>query len=86
MSTLLWVALAVAAVWALAYFRTNRIGWLAGVGVFLLAVDWWSGIGGAASTVLWLAFLAAGVLILIPGLRRSLVSDRLLTWFRGVMP
>ena len=86
MNTLLWVACAVAAVWALAYFRANRIGWLAGIGIYLLAVDWWSGIGSVGSTALWLVFLAVGVVMLIPGLRRSLVSDRLLKWFRGVMP
>ncbi len=86
MNALLWVICAVAVVWALAYFKANRIGWFAGVGVFLLAVDWWSGIGSVTSTVLWLGFLAAAAVILTPGLRRSLVSDRLLKWFRGVMP
>jgi acyl-CoA dehydrogenase len=86
MSTVFWVACAMAAVWALAYFRANRVGWLAGVGFFLLAVDWWSGVGSAASTLWWLIFLAVGTVMLVPGLRRSLLSDRLLKWFRRVMP
>ncbi len=86
MNTLLWLACAVAVIWSLAYFRVNRVSWVAGIGVYLLALDWWSGIGGAASTVLWLVFLAVAAITLVPGLRRGLVSDRLLRWFRNVMP
>lgn len=86
MSVFLWVACAVALIWALAFYRVNRLGWIVGLGLFVLALDWWSGIGSVVSSLLWAAFLAIAVVTLIPGLRRSLVSDRLLNWFRSVLP
>ena len=86
MSTLIWAVCTVAAIWALAYFRVNRYVWIAGTGLILLVLDWWSGIGSIVSSVLWIVFLAIAVVMAMPGLRRSLVSDRLLGWFRTALP
>ncbi len=86
MSAFIWAACAVAVLWALAYFRVNRFGWLGGTALFLFVLDLWSGIGSVASTLLWIAFLAIGVVMAVPGLRRSLLSDRLLKWFRAALP
>ena len=86
MSAFIWAACAVAVLWALAYFRVSRFGWLGGTALFLFVLDLWSGIGSVASTLLWIAFLAIGVVMAVPGLRRSLLSDRLLKWFRAALP
>lgn len=86
MNTIIWVALAVAVVWSLAYFRMNRLAWLAGLAIYLLALGWFSDIGATANSVLWIAFLAVAGVSIFPGLRRKLISDRMLVWFKRVLP
>ena len=86
MNALIWLVFAIAVVWTLAIFRVNRYGWIAGVGVYLLALDLWSGIGSVSSAILWIAYVACAVVMAVPALRRTLVSDRLLKWFRTVLP
>jgi acyl-CoA dehydrogenase len=86
MSAIVWIACAGAVVLSLAYFRINRFGWLAGMGVFLLAFDWWSAVNGIVTSVVWIAFLAVTGITVMPAFRRGLISDRLLTWFRRVLP
>ena len=86
MNSIFWIACAVAVVWSLAYFRTNRLGWFAGIGIYLLALGWLSDISGIVSSVVWVAFLAVAGIAAMPALRRSLISDRLLIWFRRVLP
>ena len=86
MNAIGWIAGAGAVVWTLAYFRINRFGWLAGVGVYVLALDLWSGAGAIVTTLAWIALVGAAVITLMPALRRSLISDRLLDWFRRVLP
>jgi acyl-CoA dehydrogenase len=86
MNAIFWIACGVAVVWSLAYFRTNRLGWLAGIGFYLLALGWWSDFGGTVSAVVWIAFLGVAGITAMPALRRSLISDRLLIWFRRVLP
>jgi len=86
MNTLVWLICAVAVIWSLAYFRANRLGWIAGIGALLLAIDLWSGIGSVSSSVLWILFLVGAAVMGVAGLRRTLVSDRLLNWFRQVLP
>jgi acyl-CoA dehydrogenase len=86
MNTILWVACAVAVIWLLAYFRSNRPGWIAGIAVYLLALGWWSDVSGPVSSVVWVAFLAVAGIVVMPALRRGLISDRLLVRFRRVLP
>ena len=86
MNAFFWIGCAVAGAWSLAYFRVGRFGVLAGAGAYLLALDWWSGAPAWASTLLWLVFIVTAVLAVVPALRRSLVSDRLLVWFRKALP
>ena len=86
MNALIWTVFAVVGLGALAYFRVNRFGWIVLTGAYLFVLDTWSGIGTFSSSVLWLVFLAAAVVTAVPGLRRSLMSDRLLKWFRTALP
>ncbi len=86
MNAFIWMIFAIAVFGALAYFRINRYGWIGAAAAFLFVLDRWSGIGSIASSTLWIVFLGVSVIMGIPALRRSLLSDRLLTWFRTALP
>jgi acyl-CoA dehydrogenase len=86
MNAIVWIACAGAVVWSLAYFRINGFGWLAGIGLFVLAFDWLSAVNGIVTAFVWIAFLAVAAITFMPAFRRALISDRLLIWFRRVLP
>ena len=72
--------------WCLAYFRVPLLVWtlciagvLAGL-TYLLYPDW------IVSSLLWLVFLPMAVLFNIRRLRRHIISDRILKFFKGIMP
>jgi hypothetical protein len=85
MLALLWVLAAIVVGIALAYANAPGIAWAAGI-VVLIAAGWL----GALPAWLALAFAAAFVLLapalLIPALRRKLVSEPVLRAFRKVIP
>jgi acyl-CoA dehydrogenase len=85
MTTLGWVIGFIAVVWALAYFRAP--GWLWAVaGAGYLTCLTVRGISPTANGVLWTVFLVVAAFLLVRPLRRVLLSDPLLAWFRKVMP
>jgi acyl-CoA dehydrogenase len=86
MNAIVWVVAAVAVVWILAYARVAAAGWAIGIGAYLGALTMWSGAGGTTKAALWTLFLIAAALLLVPQLRRALVSDPLLNWFRKALP
>ena len=86
MNVILWVAAAVAALWILAYIRAGAAAWTIGIGAYLGALTLWSGAGGATKGALWTVFLIAAALLMVPQLRRALISDPLLQWFRKALP
>ena len=86
MNVILWVATAVAALWILAYIRAGAAAWTIGIGAYLGALTLWSGAGGATKAGLWTLFLIAAALLMVPQLRRALISDPLLNWFRKALP
>ena len=86
MNAVLWVAAAAAVLWILAYVRATGAAWTIGVGTYLGALTLWSGAGGATKAGLWTVFLIVAALLMVPQLRRSLVSDPLLNWFRKALP
>ena len=82
MSGLTLVLVIVVAAGALAYLRAPLVAWTIATIAFLL------GYGFVAGTP-WLAwYIAAPILVIlnVAPLRRLLVSNRLLTWFRSVLP
>jgi acyl-CoA dehydrogenase len=86
MSGWLWLIGGIAVGWGLAYLRASRLVWaVAGAG-FLLALQWGTELPLLARAILWTAFLPVAVLLLLPQLRRSLISDSLLVWFRKALP
>jgi acyl-CoA dehydrogenase len=86
MSAWLWLIGGIAVVWALAYFRASRLAWAAAGAGFLLALQWGADLPLWARAALWTAFLPVAMLLVLPQLRRSLLSDPLLAWFRKTLP
>ena len=86
MNAVLWVAAAAAVLWILAYARVGAPAWAVGIGAYLGALTLWSGADGATKAALWTLFLIATALLMVPPLRRALVSDPLLNWFRKALP
>ena len=86
MNAYLWIISALALFWVLAYWRGPTWAWLISAIAWLGAFSVWSGATGELKLGLWTIFLVvAGVLAVAP-LRRGLISDPLLGWFRKVMP
>jgi acyl-CoA dehydrogenase len=86
MNVLLWSIAAVATLWALAYRRAGSAGWIAGVAAYLFALSLWSSAGTPLKAGMWIAFALVGGVLLVPALRKGLLSDPLLGWFRKALP
>ena len=86
MLTTLWLLVALVTLCALAYARARDYVWAAAVAA-LLGVSWaggllppWLNLGLTAAAIL------LGIPLLVPRLRRALISDALFAGFRKVMP
>lgn len=78
--------LALAAIWALAYFRARLPVWSVVLGILLLLWSIACHSGKAAILVAWLLFLLAATLLNAPALRRRLISKNLYLLFRQLLP
>jgi len=86
MFTLIWIVGLLVVLGALAFFRVPGWVWaVAGAG-FLGVLTLRNGLAPAASGTLWTVFIVVSALLLIPQLRRALLSDPLLAWFRKALP
>jgi acyl-CoA dehydrogenase len=85
MTFLIWFVGFIALTWVLAYFRASRWVWAAAGAAFLIGASL-AGMPPVWRGVLWTLFIAAAGVLLIPQLRRMLVSDPLLGWFKRVLP
>ncbi|MEO8487219.1 MAG: acyl-CoA dehydrogenase [Betaproteobacteria bacterium] len=86
MLTILWLLLGLIAFGALAYVRAPGAAWAAAVAA-MLALSWAGALLPlAANLALSLAALLLALPLLVPRLRRALISDALLGVFRKVMP
>ena len=86
MQVFLWLVAAVALCWVLAACRVRAPGWVLGFGAFLGAVTMWAGAPGSTNALLWTLFLVPAAVLTLPQLRRALISDALLKWFRKALP
>jgi len=86
MMTLLWILGFIGLAWLLGYFRASRWVWTAAGAAFLVGVSLRGGLPPGWRATLWTAYVAAAAVVLIPQLRRGIISDPLLNWFRKVMP
>jgi acyl-CoA dehydrogenase len=86
MLTILWLLLGVAALATLAYVRACGAAWAATI-AGLIALSWAGGLLPlAANAALTFVALLVAIPMLVPRLRRALISDALLGVFRKVMP
>jgi acyl-CoA dehydrogenase len=86
MTIFLWVVAGLTVLWVLASLSGSALVWLIGIGGFLGAFSVW---GQATSTTLlwvWTLFLVPAAVLSVPPLRRALISDPLLHWFRKALP
>ncbi len=86
MATVMWIAALLALLGLLAYQRASRWVWAATVGAFLIGMTVGHAFTPAWRGALWTVFIAASAVLLVPALRRGLISDPLLGWFRRVLP
>jgi len=85
-NALLFVVLASAIAWALAYHRAPAIAWTALIAAGLAGVAYDGSWPRAATGVAWLSFVAAALLLNPTPIRRALVSRPLLGTFRRILP
>lgn len=83
MSGLIWTLLIAGGLLAAAYFRIALWIITAAFGTLLLAWSVWS---GGIPWLGWIVFLALAIPLNLRPLRRMLVSNRLLAWYRKVLP
>jgi acyl-CoA dehydrogenase len=83
MSGLIFALIAIAVLWALAYFAAPLWAWTLAVGLMLLADGW---LYHSAPTIGWIVFAVFAVLLNVYPLRRVLITNHLLGWFRKVLP
>lgn len=83
MSGLLFALAVIAALWAMAYFAAPLWFWTLGIG----AVLWANGLMRHSEQLAsWAVFLILALILNARPLRRALVTDHLLAWFRKVLP
>jgi acyl-CoA dehydrogenase len=83
MSGLIFALIVIAALWALAYFAAPLWAWTVTIGLMLVADGW---LCHAAPTAAWIVFVILAVLLNVYPLRRALITNHLLGWFRKVLP
>jgi acyl-CoA dehydrogenase len=86
MTVLLWVAGSIALVWALSYFRAPNWLWVAAGAALLFAASLSGGLPLVLRSLMWTVFIAAAAVAVISPLRRTLISDPLLGWFKNGLP
>jgi len=86
MNAILWFIAAASVLWILAFLRAGTATWAITIGLYLVALTQWSGAGGSTKAALWTAFLIVAALLMVRQLRRALISDPLLNWFRKALP
>jgi acyl-CoA dehydrogenase len=85
MITLLWVVGLVVLLGALAYWRAPGWVWVALGAAFVVGVTLRGG-SPAMNGTLWTILVVVAALVLVLPLRRALLSDPLLGWFRKALP
>lgn len=83
MTTLLMTFAVLAVLGLLAYRGAPLIVWTVVIGLMIGAWQTWTGV---TPSFAWFLFVVFGVLLKFTPLRRRLISDHLLVWFRKVLP
>ncbi|HEY1774267.1 MAG TPA: acyl-CoA dehydrogenase [Gammaproteobacteria bacterium] len=83
MSGLIFALVVIAVLWALAYFAAPLWAWTVAVGL-AIGIDGF--ICQSQSVAAWIVFAIVAVLLNLYPLRRMLITNHLLGWFRKVLP
>ena len=83
---ILWTSLFVLTLCLVLYLRWSLIVGTASLAAVLAASEAWSNAGGLTQSIHWLIFLGVAVPLNIPVLRRTLISDRVFSVFKKIMP
>ena len=83
MSGLILALVLIAVLWALAYFAAPLWLWTVAAGLSLLANGW---LQHSEQSAGWVVFLVIAIALNARPLRRLLITDHLLVWFRKVLP
>jgi acyl-CoA dehydrogenase len=86
MVTLMWILATIFVLAAAAYFRAPGWTWALAAAASLAGLTLRGGLTPAVTGSLWTLLIVASALLLIAPLRRVLLSDPLLGWFRRVLP
>jgi acyl-CoA dehydrogenase len=86
MVTLIWILATIFVLAAAAYFRAPGWTWAAAAAASLTWLSLRGGLAPALTGALWTLLIVASALLLIAPLRRLLLSDPLLGWFRKALP
>jgi len=86
MVTLIWILATIVLLAAAAYFRAPGWTWAIAAAASAAGLTLRGGLTPAMSGLLWTLLILLSALLLIVPLRRALLSDPLLGWFRKVLP
>ncbi len=86
METSIWILIAIAAAWALAYFRTPLIGWTLVVTAALALCTFFGHSSKTCLVIEWIVFALVAIPLNVAPLRRALVSNHLFALFRRILP
>ena len=81
-----WVSLFVLTLCLVLYLRLSLIVSTASLAAVLAAAGAWGDVGGFAQSIHWLIFLGIAVPLNVPVLRRMLISDRVFSIFKKIIP
>lgn len=83
---LFWWPLFIVLLTALAVARTSRGVWIVCLGVYVIAFSASSAASGGIKAVLWCIYWIGVAVALLPPLRRFIISNRVLRFYRRAMP
>lgn len=81
-----WIILFLLVAGTLAYFRASLLQWTGAILVYLLLVSFVSHAGPVSISILWILFILVAIPLNILPLRRKLISQPILKFYRQVMP
>lgn len=84
--SILWTGLLLATLCLVLYLRLSLVVSTASLAAVLLAVSTWGDMSGLTQSVHWFIFLGIAVPLNLPVLRRTLISDRVFSIFKKIMP
>ena len=83
---IVWTSLFLASLWLVLYLRLSLMVSTVSLAGVLVAAGLWGNANSLMQTAYWLVFLLIAVPLNVPMLRRTLISDRVFSIFKKIMP